>query len=272
MVCRTVQKEARGYKICEQEIQRGPGRASTRTTQDKTQDKICYALPNNLPARQKYLQPERLLSTAGFCRIFIPERSVIMTVQPMLRTSKAASLLDKKTLSGKLSEIEEAALAKEIRSLAKADLLQAESLRAFSYAAEGRFEESFAVHEAVIARDSSEPSFIGNYAASLSLAGEHLKAARMFASAWEIDRTAVYFLARALDDASASGDPDLLSDLEKKYQSLTGSAYAPGGGSTTYLVAGTNVPPEYCYSLSAGSGAFSDWERPEEEEAWAYLQ
>ena len=192
-----------------------------------------------------------------------------MTTQPMLRTGKAAALVDKKVGKGKLSEFESTLLEKELASLEKADPGQAKSLRALSLAAEGRFQESFAMHECVVANEPEESVFLGNYATSLSAAGRFKEAAEKLYAAWEVDKTSVQFLYEGIKAAVASGDEEIIAKLGEKICLVTGKSMADFEVESGMMFA--EIPTDQFYRAACLSGSFQDWARLEEEEAWKNL-
>ena len=192
-----------------------------------------------------------------------------MAVQTMLRTDRVAALLDRKTLLGQLSAFEEAQILKEIGSLSKIDPIQADSIRAVCLGAEGKFEEACALHKKVIEQDPAESAFIGNYATCLAIFGKHQEAYEVFMQAWLLDKTNKDFLEKAIDMAVCLNRTDLVNSLNDQYQTLTGE---PFRSVERTLLTGSDVTAEYCFSATVGSSSFSDWDRPEEEEAWQHLQ
>lgn len=193
-----------------------------------------------------------------------------MSMQPMLRTSKISFLVTKKIISGNLSEFESALLEKELISLEKSDARQAMSLRALSLSAEGRFEESFKLHRDLIGMEPNEPTFLGNYATSMVISGLFGEAAKMFVEAWNMDKAVIRFLEDAIANAIRAGNYALASELEEKFRALVGKDYLGGENYSEIVVA--EIPLEQLYQAACASGAFADWARDEEEDAWKYLQ
>lgn len=192
-----------------------------------------------------------------------------MKPQAMLRTQKAADLLAKKTNLGSLSEFEEALLLRELDSLERSDKLQANSLRAFSLALDGRFSESIALHKTVT-QESRLPTFLGNFGSSLSMAGRHEESLALFIEACQIDPTGRDLLYLAIGEAMHVGDQAIIKSLREKYLTLTGEEHP--SASYPDAIAASDVSKDFCFALSATSGAFDDWLRPEEDEAWKDLQ
>ena len=164
-----------------------------------------------------------------------------------------------------------------LQLLEKSDRPAFLSFRGAFFALKGDREASAQCHQAAIAAEPDGHRAYIRYAESLSYLKDYDAAIRMYEQAAgtvgnEEPERRLAVLNGLLFTACLAGITQNLDHWLEAYESLAGEAHGIAAQLRDGCVLERDCCAVQCYAAACSSGAFKDWEHPDEDEAWKHLQ
>ena len=170
------------------------------------------------------------------------------------------------------SQFELYSLNRRIQQLERLGHSASLSFRGAYYSLQGDFDRAEECHEKAIAENPEGYKFF-NYAMTLQLEGKYAQAVVMLLRAKELCSANLFCMGILLQNAAWSGQIEVLKEWLPKYRSLLkDDDLTVDKCIELFGPVKTNPEPDESYAATCASGVLSDWDRPEEDEAWQHLQ
>lgn len=158
-----------------------------------------------------------------------------------------------------------------IEQLEKVDYPASLSFRGAYYSLQGKFDKAEEYHKEAIKMQPGANTFF-NYAMTLQIEEKYAQAVEMLLKAKELCSTDFRCMEVLLQNAAWSGQIALVEEWLPRYSSLTGVNLTVDNYIALLGPAKTTLESDESYAATCASGVLSDWDSPEEEEAWQHLQ
>lgn len=163
-----------------------------------------------------------------------------------------------------------------LHPLEKLDSPAAKGLRGCFFALQGEKDAAAQWHEAAIAEQPENPDEYVRHAESLARMNDQDKATARYAEAlqknFDSPEQRAGILNAFIFTALCAGKVELLREKVEEYAVLTGEEHGVVELLRSGDVVVRNGAAAQCYAAACASGAFKDWEHPDEDEAWKHLQ